>query len=195
MRRFSRLYFLLFAAVLGFVAAIGFTGCAHQYGSRYLPLPENAPRDPYGAYVHVDFLKTNDLYEGELLAIEGDSLFLVTPASQFIGIHRAPIYSVLANTFNGGDKATRLGLATTALVILAPFTVGFYSLLAMPLYLIVGLVEANNAATASRVAYYSDDAEAGLSWKLLARWARFPGGLPSDFSRARVHISPEKSRL
>lgn len=166
--------------------ALVLSSCATQYGARYLPDAEHALDDPYGVIVHVTLYEDAPV-EGELLAISSDSVFVADPLG-FRAIAKASVHELLGNTFDRGDNVITYSVATIV-GMLGSISAGAPGIVfIMPLYLVLGTISTVSASNISRISYASwDNAE---QWNALAKWARFPAGLPKTLHRDFVHHRP-----
>ena len=168
---------------LALIFALIVSSCAAQYGSGWLPEAEQATHDGYGAWVRVKpfFSKTIDeQYEGELIAVSKDSLYLINISSKntFEAFPRQDIAKVVGNTY---DRGGYWQYAVGAIVgCLLSATTGFYLFIPFFGYIISAIIGGSVASYISHISYDGDD----MDWRELSTYARFPTGLPPTYNRA-----------
>ncbi len=151
-------------------------GCASTTAPRkWLPEATQAGAEPRGGWVLVE--REGDpprqRFEGELIAIEADSLFVAwrdqVLALPKFGIHRA---TVTGYDLQWGPLAT-----WTVFGALATTSHGWGLVVTAPLWVLVGTMSTASASHAPMVRYPN------RPWTELATYARFPQGLPAGLDR------------
>ncbi len=168
---------------LALIFALTVSGCSPQLGEGWLGNADQATHDGYGVWVRVTLrfsLPNEKQYEGELLAVSNDSLYLIDVSRRsFEVVARQDIDEVVGNTYDRGGYGVFAGEAILG-ILLSPFTSGFYFFIVAPLYIISAIGASIVASRISRISYDGD----GEDWHELSIYARFPTGLPPTYYRA-----------
>jgi hypothetical protein len=142
----------------------------------WLPRPLVAPSDPYGAWIELTLADAAEtMVAGELLAIESDSVFVLTPDSVVHTIAIAGVGSAVVGTY---DSQVDWIAAWAAVGTVSTISNGAFLILTAPAWLIGGTVAANAESRAPL-----RKLKPGDSWEGVRIFARFPGGLPQDLPR------------
>lgn len=161
--------------VLGAACCALVAACAgNPAPSGWLPGPEDAPQDPYGAWIVV---RENDTREtsGELIAVHEDSIFVLTQSGRLAGFAHGEIERARIAYYD----AQWGGLVAWTLVgSLATISNGYFALITFPLWLLVGSI---SAADESRAPLESVSQES--EWVEMRTFARFPQGMPQGLDR------------
>lgn len=161
------------------LAAALVSGCAHSPAPRgWLPTADAAGADAFGGWLVAEVGRGRDhrRIEGELIAVGTDSL-LVFAAD---GVARVPRTAITRATVAGYDIAAgKLGTWTT-LGTISTLSHGAWLLLSAPTWIIGGSIATSKASHAPLVTYPS------RPWSDLARYARFPQGLPIGLDPATL---------
>jgi hypothetical protein len=142
--------------------------------SGWLAPPHEAQSDPYGAWIVVTREDTSDV-GGELLAVERDSLFVLTSDS---AVNAFATDRLLRATVAYYDSEWGRLATWTALGSLGTISNGFVLILTLPISAIGGSV-----ATAAQSRAPIRRVERGGNWEDLRMFARFPAGLPANLPR------------
>jgi hypothetical protein len=144
--------------------------CArHTAPPDFLPKPQDAGRDAHGGWVELTHLATR--IEGELLAVGADSVWVLRQRA-VVALATRDV-SELKVTGYAASKGPLIGW--TALGSVSTASHGFFLVLSLPTWVIVGVVSTAAETNAAQLKL----PRAG--WADLARYARFPQGLPPGF--------------
>ena len=161
------------AALLALLAVACATNPAPR-GS--VPSPMDAPSDPYGAWIEVTLADPAEtVVAGELLAVESDSVFVLTPDSVVRAISIGGVRTGLVAAY---DSQMGLISAWAAVGAVSTISNGAFLILTFPTWVIGGIVAANAESRAPL-----RKLKGGESWDGVSLFARFPGGLPQDLPR------------
>ena len=162
---------LLAALVLG-----GFAGCVHNPAPRgWRPKPEELPRWTRGAWIVVEGPK-NTRTRGELIAIEGERLYVLTSA----GLESLPRSTIRRATLTLHDTdADKISLQA-----FCTLTHGRWLLFTLPMWVIVADGE-------SRTPFRRHPPDPLDS---LRKYARFPQGRPSGLEASGLGPRPPSER-
>ena len=141
-----------------------------------VPTPIEAPSDPYGAWIEVtlaDAAKT--VVAGELLAVESDSVFVLTPDGVVRPVSIGGVGTALVATYRPNVEWIS---AWAAVGTVSTISNGAFLILTAPTWVIGGIVAANSESRAPL-----RKLKAGEAWDGVSMFARFPGGLPQDLPR------------
>jgi hypothetical protein len=156
--------------------ALAAAGCARTPAPSGAVLrPAQAVADPYGAWVHVERHGQAGPVAGELLAVDRDTVFVLTGEGAVRGI---PVDSVREATIawyrhQAGDLALWTMVGT-----LSTISNGWFLILTAPTWLITG-----SAATAAETRAPLVRVPARTDWMTARMYARYPAGLPPDLPR------------
>ncbi len=153
------------------------SGCAGTPGpSGYLQPAEVAQYQAYGAWIKV-YLKPNyDELEGEFIAIDPDTLFVLNRG----GLHAIPrdtIERARLGTYNSQWGALA---AWTTVGSLATMSHGWYAGITLPVWMILGSV---TTAVVSHGPIEGVRGHDSARWRELSKFARFPQGMPTGIDR------------
>jgi hypothetical protein len=159
--------------ILPFLAA---GGCASTGApDNWLAVAEDAPRDPYGSWVTVEYEKEYDeqFLVGEFLAVDSDSLYVLSSYAgkddPVIGVSLELVKKAKIASFDPETgKASGWVLAGT----LSSLSHGLGAAISIPLWIIMGSAMAGSHSR-TPLENYPD-----LSWFELRKYARFPQGPP-----------------
>lgn len=126
--------------------------------------------DAYGGWLQLTFKDAGrKSLEGEFIAFSNDSVYLLV-ANTLFSFSASELQTARLIFFNNhSDSFTALTTGGTILGIAN----GYYGVITVPLVLVVGITTA--AAEAKRINFYDYPEK---SWEELARFSRFPQGLP-----------------
>ena len=142
----------------------------------YLPYPNEFKHHVRGLHFK-GFLNDGEKIEGEIIAIEGERLFLhpnMHPEVKMQSISKDILKRgevVLATTSN---KPKQISTAAGFMSII-PLSHGFLGILTIPTTLIMTIGISNNAAYGTYSIKYPND----INWTDLRKFARFPQGIPA----------------
>lgn len=174
----------LAAALL--VAALAASGCSpRRYApDRWLPTADRVAADAYGGWARVQWQenegRTNHEAGGELIAIDADSLFVLSSA-QLIGLSMEQVSTVRVETYDpqaGHIVGAGVGGAISTL------SHGAWLVLTAPMWMIVTTTSASMRGHEALAEYPRQAVEE------LQPYARYPGGLPPSLDRATLQPRP-----
>lgn len=157
------------------VLLAGAAACAgNPAPSGWLAPAREAREDPYGAWVVLSREPAPQV-AGELLAVERDSIYVLTPAGEVVavspfGVRRATVAFYDAQ-WGGLAAWTILGALSTA-------SNGYFLVLTFPLWTVGGSLITGGQSRAPLRTLRRGDA-----WEAVRRYARFPQGLPPGLPR------------
>ena len=150
----------------------------------WLPTATSAGSDPYGAWVVVSLEGPNDRsVAGEFLAVDDDSVFVLTPDSVVRSVALDSVTSARLAFYDA--EWSRLAMWTAA-GALSTVSNGYFLVFTLPAWAIGGTL---GTAAESRAPILSIDDRA--AWYGVRKYARFPAGLPTDLPRT---LTPRTSR-
>jgi hypothetical protein len=155
------------------------TGCAHNTAPPgWLPDYEAAQKCALGGWVTVEAgqKKSRWIVEGELIAVERDSLFVLSQGT-LVGVDRGAARSIQLTGYAIDVSGMR---GWTALGVLGSLSHGYIAGITIPLWILVGSVATGAASHTPELSY------PGGKWERLALYARFPQGLPPMLDRAAL---------
>jgi hypothetical protein len=194
-------------AVLGLccvlTAAVPCGGCAPgvRAPDGWLPRAEQAQRDPYGGWIAViagrgpgdlppavpasPLIKKGKMFEvsGELLAVDQDSLYVLTADAVVCAVSLAAITRAKATAYDPRVGPVR---RWAALGTVSAVGQGAGMLLTLPLWLIVGLPAASAHGAKAHIVLRADGGQfprggkCRPDWAALRPYARFPQGPPPE---------------
>jgi hypothetical protein len=171
------------------LACLVAAGCASTGApGDWLPVAEDAPSDPYGAWVRVEFVKPYDDRKlmGEFLAVDDDSLYILTGTAgtvdPVIGISLDMVRKARIAHF---DPQTSRAAGWVALGSLSSLSHGIIAGVTLPIWILGGSALASTQA-ASALENYPD-----LPWASLRMYARFPQGPPPGLHELRLRPRSE----
>lgn len=147
-----------------------------------LPIAEQLARDAFGAWAEIRYTSATSgpaRVTGELIAVTNDTVFVLSGVS-LATIPAADIQSAQIETFyqplQGLYAWAGMGVVTT-------LSHGYFLVLSTPVWLITGTA---GIAWASRAPYFGTADPA-----IVARFARFPQGIPVGLDRRALLPRPE----
>lgn len=157
-------------------------GCATNPAPRGWLLPaDSAQRDPYGAWMVVTYGANSGgparRAAGELLAVDPDTVFLLSPGDTLIAVPRDRVLRGRLAYYDAQIWAPSLW---TAVGTMSTLSHGFVLLVSAPVWIVTG-----TAATASQSHRPIIDVRRndGTEWRVVGRYARFPLGMPVGVDR------------
>jgi hypothetical protein len=168
--------------------ALAATGCAPGTGAPrgWLPEAEQSLHDTYGGWLR---LKSDgdpqQTLQGEFLAVDADSVYLLTAA----GFAAVPVKAVESATVAGYDPQVGSVRSWVAGGSLAALSHGIAAIFSVPLWLGVGTAAAHAQARVAIVPLRHHD------WDGLRRYARFPQGPPPAIRSLRLRLRPYAGTL
>lgn len=154
----------------------GTLGCAANPAPRgWLAPAREAQTDPYGAWIVVKRLGGGGDVSGEFLAVERDSLFVLSANS---AVRAIPLDGVLRAQIAFYDARSGDLALWTALGSLSTISNGAFLIFTFPIWIIGGSV-----ATAGQSSAPLRRVDPTHTWDAVRMYARFPGGLPPNLPR------------
>jgi hypothetical protein len=165
------------------VVAIALSGCASTGApSGWLPKPEDAQAQAYGAWITVQHRTGEQIaqVQGEFIAAQADSVFVLS-GQAVVGIPERQIRGVRLAAYD-----SQCGSLTVWTIVGALSTAshGYGVLVSLPIWLVVGSI-ATSAQSYTPIRSVPEQ-----SWKDLKQFARFPVGLPDGLDRSRLRAKP-----
>ncbi len=153
------------------------SGCASTGApDDWLPVAEEAPRDPFGSWITVDFQDEiqEDYLGGEFLAVDDDSLYVLTPYSRSGDpVRGIPLEAVKKAKIASFDPETGKAVGMVAMGSLVSLSHGLAAAISIPLWMIMG------GAMAGSQSHMPLENYPDLPWSELKMYARFPQGPPT----------------
>jgi hypothetical protein len=147
----------------------------------WLAPAQDAVSDPYGAWVNVELasVEKETPLGGELIAVALDSVFVLTPDAEFHAIAQADVTRARVAYYSSqhGQLA-----AWTTIGSVATLSHGFFLVFSFPIWAIGGSATTGGQSRAP----LADVGENKHSWDDVAKYSRFPQGLPTEFDRKRL---------
>lgn len=164
-------------------AAVWLAACAQTTAPRgFLPVPLESQRTAYGGWLEVEYgsRRRPDRAEGELLAVQGDSVYILTAR----GATAVATGGITAAKLTGYDSQSgKFGL-WTLLGVLSTVSHGFVLILSAPVWIITGSI------TTATQSHQPESVYPRVGWAAIAPYARFPQGLPPGIDLARLTPEP-----
>jgi len=158
-------------------ACLGLSGCAGTGApDGWLPVVAEAARDPYGAWITVEFDQPYDKLElrGEFLAVDNDSVYVLLDhpgaADPVVGVSRMQIKKARVASY---DPETYKAGGWVAAGAIGSLSNGAGAVISLPLWLIMG------SATAGGHSRTALESSPDTPWFELRKFARFPAGPPA----------------
>lgn len=171
------------------LASLALAGCASTGAPRgWLPEPDLAQRDPYGAWIGVELVPPRgaELVRGEFLAVDRDSVYVLVSVPE----GEDPVAGIAREQVRGAKIAyfdPQMGKASAWVAggTLGSASHGIVGLISIPVWLIAG---SSIAGGQSRTAleYYPD-----RTWGELRMYARFPQGPPAGLHKLGLRSKGE----
>jgi len=172
------------------LACLAAAGCASTGApDDWLPIAHDAPRDPYGAWVTVEYIQPHDdqSLAGEFLAVDNDSLYVLTSIAgtddPVIGISLDIVKQAKIAHFDPQTQYASLWVVTGTISSLSH---GMAAAITMPLWVILG---STMAASQSRTPLENYPR---LGWDQLKMYARFPQGPPPSLHQLGLRPKPKE---
>lgn len=143
--------------------------------SRYLPSSDKIDVNEYGSYIKI-IHKTAPNIDGELIAIDSNKIVVLTEETKkcmTVSVSDVKHFKVRY------AKPKHYGWSIPAFLVY-PFIHGLYSIITMPIHLIVTI---SVTASGERAFMYSDK---NMTFEKLKMFARFPQGIPLNIDLASI---------
>ncbi len=151
-------------------------GCAStEAPEHWLSPAENAPQDPYGAWMTVEFPRSapRKSLSGEFLAVDRDSVYLLVDAmaatDPVVGIDLAKIWRASLAHF---DPQTEKAGGWVVAGSISTLSHGWFLIASLPVWIIAG------STMAGSLSHSPLENSRDRTWDELAKYARFPQGPP-----------------
>ena len=159
------------------LVCLALTGCASTGApDGWLPVPDEAPKDPYGSWVTVEFQDEieEDFLRGEFLAVDSDSLYVLNPYSGSSDpVRGVPLGAIKEAKIVSFDPEMDKVVGWVAMGSVASLSHGLGAAISIPLWMIMGGAMAGSQSRMPLEIYPQ------LPWSELNMYARFPQGPPS----------------
>ena len=147
------------------------SGCG---APKHLLRPRQLKDHTKGLLIEITIKKQSEKMKGELIAISPDHLtFLLLKTKSVTNIPQKNIENLEVVVSLSSNSPNVISLVAIILN-LTPLSHGIYMSISIPVNLIGGSMVANNASKASYRIKYPEQ----VSWEELAKFARFPQGIP-----------------
>ena len=173
-------------AVILICLAVG--GCASTGApDDWLSVAKDAPQDPYGAWVTVEFVKSHDekFLMGEFLAVDKDSLYVLSgvagTSDPVMGVSLDIIEKAKIASFDP-EMAKAAGWVTAGTI--STLSHGLGAAVTMPIWIIFGSAMAAGHSRTPLENYPN------LTWEELNMYARFPQGPPPGLHQLGLRPKP-----
>ncbi len=169
----------IISGVLIFTVLVLPWGCAGSRAPRgWLSIPSKAQSEAYGGWITVysNSEKNKIIADGELIAVEADSLFVLQGA-ELVSLAWSDVSKAQLTAYD--SKKGGLALWTT-LGSLSTASHGLALGLSLPLWIIIGTTTTTSQSHAPNYTYPQ------RSWQDLVMFSRFPQGLPDEIDRSNI---------
>jgi len=169
-------------ALLLLLAGVFLGGCAHSSAPEgFLLTAENEQEDAFGGWIELEIYSSSErVLEGELIAVDGDSLFVLEKPRgwKLVALHGTDVREA---TLRGYDPQTGKYSKWTLLGTLSTASHGFgLMLLTAPVWIIGG-----STATAAQ-SHIADFEYRDGDVVDMRKFARFPAGMPEGLKRSKL---------
>jgi len=151
---------------------------------RWLAPAREAQSDPYGAWIVLRAEARTVLTSGELLAVETDSVFVLSENGHVEGV---PRHAIADATIAYYDSEWGTTAAWAAAGTLSTLSHGYGLVFTAPVWLLVGTIAAGTDSRAPLLTVNSP-----VRWVQAQAYARFPGGLPAGLPRV-LPLKPRRA--
>jgi hypothetical protein len=142
---------------------------------KYLPKSSEIDVNEYGSYIQI-IRKTGPNISGEFIMIDSNEIIVLSEYKK--NCMKVSLYDVKRFKLRYAKPAHYGGAIPT--FIIYPFIHGFYSILTIPLHLLVTI---SVTASGENAFQYSDK---NMTYDKLRMFARFPQGLPPNIDLAEI---------
>lgn len=151
-----------------------------------VPQRKELYNDAFGGWIQLSLTAEKDMakYQGELICIARDSIYLLTPSGDLVQVAEKDVSSSRLIFYN---TETEKYAGWTTIGALTTVSHGYYLIFSFPTWLIVGTT--NTSAELRRENYL--DCPPYTS-KQLRKYARFPQGLPVGLDLEQLKKRPAK---
>ena len=171
--RSTRYYVLCWTA---WACLLMLTGCVTSSAPQgWLPSAAEAQEHAFGGWIELETTNDADVVEGELIAVQADTVFVLNES--LVAIAKSSVLE--ASLFGYASQWGRLGGWAT-FGTLSTASHGFFLVFSVPVWLFGGSAAAASQSRQPRLRF-TRGAEG--SWALFSTYARFPLGLPASLSR------------
>lgn len=162
-------------------------GCAATVApDDWLPPPDQLQVDSYGGWLVVTSLsgKRTTVVEGEFIGLR-DNFVCVLPVERKAMM--ISMDSILSARLQVHAKQHGRIAGWTSLGVISTLSHGFYLIITAPVWIVSGII---SAASVSREGDYETDRPDLAWWKDMARFARFPQGIPESVTLDTLKRKP-----
>ncbi len=167
------------------LCAVVLTSCAGTIAPRgWLSTPEENQRTAFGGWVRLETMVGElDTLEGELIAVQKDSIFILRNSGRLESYSAGEIKSVHLQSYD-----PKLGTLTLWTLSGAASTIshGFILIISLPVWIATGSLSGAAVSAAAHEKLGPD------GWESLTSYARFPQGLPVGLDRAVLLPKPQR---
>lgn len=167
------------------LCAVVLTSCAGTIAPRgWLGTPEENQRTAFGGWVRLETMVGElDTLEGELIAVQKDSIFILRNSGRLESYSAGEIKSVHLQSYD-----PKLGTLTLWTLSGAASTIshGFILIISLPVWIATGSLSGAAVSAAAHEKLGPD------GWESLTSYARFPQGLPVGLDRAVLLPKPQR---
>jgi hypothetical protein len=171
--------------ILLILPAVAAMGCASTTAPPgWLPIAEEAQSDVYGAWIEVacQDRSARGRVEGELIAAEPDSLFVLSDAG-LVGVPVAAIAKAKLTAYD--SKAKLLSSGTFVGAVTTP-SHGFFLIFSAPVWIIMGSASSVAVSRTPQITHSPKSPRI----EDFRKFARFPQGLPPNLDREELEPKP-----
>lgn len=167
-------------------------GCASTGApDGWLPVANEAPQDPYGAWVTVEYVKTHSeqFLVGEFLAVDADSLYVLNPylsGDPVVGVSHDLINKARVASF---DPETGQASGWVMAGTFSTLSHGLGAAITAPLWIMMGSAMVGGHSRSALDDFPDQD------WAELRKFARFPQGPPPEIHQLGLVPKPQNQPM
>lgn len=144
---------------------------------KYVPKLEEVPFSAYGSHIEIKQLSGAEI-EGELIAVDSKTLFVLTAADSIKKLHNLPVSDI--EKFKLTYAQPKSYAWTIPVYTLSTLSHGYFALFTAPVNAVVTSVVTARGANAFT---YNEQV---MSYEELSKFARFPQGIPPKIDTASI---------
>lgn len=155
----------------------------------FLPAPLESQRTAYGGWIEVEYGdgRRPERAAGELLAVQGDSLYVLTPrVGELGGAVTVATSAITKAKLTAYDSQSGKFAMWTLLGVFSTASHGFVLVLSAPVWILTG-----STATAVQ-SHRPQSLYPTVGWNAIAPYARFPQGLPPGIDLRTLQSKPPR---
>ncbi len=166
----------------GLAAAILAAACATNTApSGFLPSPRQAQSSAYGAWIELEQVgSSRRTVEGELLAVTTDTVWVLADSGAVV----LPTSAVARGKLTAWSSGAGAVAGWTVLGVFSTISNGLLAGITAPLWIITGTVAGSGES------YAPQRNVPPQGWAELARFARFPQGMPPGLALTALKLKP-----